>query len=173
MKGEIVGINTMIISRIKENAGVGMAVRGDIVQKSFKSMLISGKTDRPAIGIQIVPLDSLKTRDKLIKQFPTIKSEHIPNTLGLYITPDDKIPEGLKAHDTIIGINNVMVNNGLQFSDELIKYNIGEIITLTVIRERRYVKVDVPLKVFPVPVERMYENRNQLIPAPIQPKEKS
>ena len=31
MKGEIVGINALIISRISENAGVAMAIRGDIV----------------------------------------------------------------------------------------------------------------------------------------------
>ena len=39
MRGEIVGINAMIVSRISENAGVGLAVRGDIAEKSVESML--------------------------------------------------------------------------------------------------------------------------------------
>ena len=56
MKGEIVGINALIISRISENAGVGLAMRGDIVKKSFESMLSTGRVDRPAVGIMIMPL---------------------------------------------------------------------------------------------------------------------
>ena len=34
MRGEIIGINALIISRISENAGVGLAIRGDIVKTS-------------------------------------------------------------------------------------------------------------------------------------------
>ena len=48
MKGEIVGINALIISKISENAGVGLAVRGDVAEKSVKSMLATGRVDRPA-----------------------------------------------------------------------------------------------------------------------------
>ena len=143
-----------------------MAIRGDIVKKSLESMIEIGKVERPAVGVMIMPLDNPKTRNKLVKDFPAIKPENIPNTLRLYIRPDGDIPEGLKAHDTIIGVNDVMVNSGLQFSDELIKYNIGDIITLTLIRERRYIKVDVTLKVFPVPVEQLYKSRNQISPLP-------
>jgi serine protease Do len=172
MKGEIIGINALIISRIKENAGVGMAIRGDIVKKSLESMIEIGKVERPAVGIMISELADPKTRDKLIKEYPTIKPESVPSTLGLYIRPDDNIPKGLKAHDTIIGVNDVMVNSGLQFSDELMKYNVGDQVTLTLIRERRYIKVDVTLKVFPVPVEQLYKNRNQLIPGPVLPEKK-
>ena len=36
MKGEIVGINSSIISKIKENAGIGLAIRADIVENSYK-----------------------------------------------------------------------------------------------------------------------------------------
>jgi hypothetical protein len=52
-----------------------------------------------------------------------------------------------------------MVNSGLQFSDELGKYKIDDIITLTIIRKRKFLKVHVPLKTFPVPVEQMYGKR--------------
>ena len=53
-----------------------------------------------------------------------------------------------------------MINNGLQFSDEMIKYNIGDTITLTIIRKRRFLKVDVPVKVLPVPTDLMYDKKN-------------
>ena len=56
MQGEIVGINALMVSRISESAGVGIAIRGDIVQESLKSMLKTGTVSRPAIGIQIMSL---------------------------------------------------------------------------------------------------------------------
>jgi len=159
MKGEIVGINAMIVSRISENAGVGLAIRGDIVKKSFESMLANGKIDRPAVGVMVMDLTSTKMRDKFLKKNPKIKSHYVPNTFGLFIEANDDIPEGLKKYDTIVAVNDVMINNGLQFSDEMIKYNIGDIITLTIIRKRRFLKVDVPVKVLPVPTDMMYDKK--------------
>jgi len=59
-----------------------------------------------------------------------------------------------------------MTNDGLQFADEIIKYNIGDTVTLTIVRKRRYLKIDVPLKVFPVDAEKMYSK----LLKPVQPK---
>ena len=50
-----------------------------------------------------------------------------------------------------------MTNSGLEFSDEIYKYGIGDTITLTLLRKRRYIKVDVLLKVFPVAIDTMYD----------------
>ena len=170
MRGEIVGINALIVSRISENAGVGLAIRGDIVKKSFKSMLVSGRVDRPAVGIMIMPLGQPKQRDKIIKEFPKLKSEFIPNTYGIFVRPDENLPKGLKKFDTIVGVNDKMTNDGLQFSDEISKYNIGDTVTLTIVRKRRYLKVDVLLKVFPVDADAMYSQiRKSVLPKPIQP----
>ena len=172
MKGEIVGINALIISKISENAGVGLAIRGDIVKKSFKSMLSTGRVDRPAVGIMIMPLAQVKQRDKIIKEFPKLKPKFIPNTFGVFVRPDENLPKGLKKFDTIIGVNGEMINDGLQFSDELSKYNIGDKVTLTIIRKRRYLKVDVPLKVFPVDADKMYSKIRipPTLPKPIKQK---
>ena len=119
-------------------------------------MLVTGRVDRPAVGIMIMPLAQSKQRDKIIKEFPKLKSEFIPNTFGVFVRPDENLPKGLKKFDTIIGVNDEMINDGLQFSNELYKYKIGETITLTLIRKRRYLKVDVPLKIFPVDADAMY-----------------
>ena len=174
MKGEIVGINALIVSKNQQNAGVGLAIRGDIVKKSFESMLVTGRVDRPAVGIMIMPLAQGKQRNKIIKEYPKLKPEFIPNTFGVFVRPDEHLPKGLKKFDTIIGVNGEMTNDGLQFSDELYKYKIGETITLTIIRKRRYLKIDVPLKVFPVNADKMYKALNKpKIPVPIQPERKS
>ena len=172
MRGEIVGINALIVSRISENAGVGLAIRGDIVENSVKSMIANGGVDRPAIGIMIMPLNSTKQRDVILKEFPKLKSKFVPNTFGIFVRPSDTLPNGVKKYDTIIAINDIMINNSLQFSDEIYKYGIGDMITLTVVRKRRFLKVDVPLKVFPVNVDALYPTQSgpALVPKQIPKK---
>jgi len=172
MKGEIVGINALIISRISENAGVALSIRGDIAEKSFNSMLINGRVDRPAVGIMIMQLSQGKQRAKIIKEFPKLKPEFIPNTFGVVVRPDENLPNGLKKFDTIIGVNDKMINDGMQFSNEIYKYNIGDTITLILVRKRRYLKVDVPLKVFPVNASKMYAQQVPQLLKPVQPKKK-
>ena len=72
--------------------------------------------------------------------------------------PINPIPEGLRAWDTIIGINDVPINTDVEFADELIKYKVGEKITINIIRDKRYMKVgNITLKVFPVPTEQIYK----------------
>jgi len=166
MKGEIVGINALIVSKISENAGVAVAIRGDIVKKSFESMLDNGKVDRPAVGVMIVALAREPTRKKILKEFPKQNPGHIPNTFGLLIRPDVNIPDGLKAFDTIIMVNDVVINNGLQFSDELSKHKIGDSVTLTIIRKRVFRRVDITLKVFPVPIDALYDVKAKPMPLP-------
>ena len=166
MKGEIVGINALIISKISENAGVGLAIRGDIAKKSLESMLVSGRVDRPAVGIMIMPLNNKKQRNKIIKEFPKLKPEFVPNSFGIFVRPSETLPKGLKKFDTIIGINDEMTNSGLHFSDEIYKYGIGDTITLTIVRKRRYMKVDVSLKVFPVDADKMYAQKLLQLPIP-------
>ena len=83
------------------------------------------------------------------------------------------ITKGMKKYDTIVGVNDEMTNDGLQFSDEISKYNIGDMVTLTIVRKRRYLNVKVPLKVFPVDADKMYSKiKTPPMPTPIKPEKK-
>ena len=103
-------------------------------------------------------LTNPKIRDKIIKDHPNIKSKDVPNTLGLWVRPGE-VPPGLKAYDTIIGVNDVMINDGLGFSNALKKYNVGDKVTLTIIRKRVFRKVEVTLKVFPVDAAKLFPKK--------------
>ena len=163
-KFELVGINTFIISRVLENAGVGLAVRGDVVKKSIERMLLYGTVDRPAIGVMIHGLTNSQSRDKIMKEFPQRKQKYIPNTLGLYVKPSLNMPAGIQAHDTIIGVEGVLINDGVQFSDELGKYNVGDTISLMIIRRRVFKEIVVTLKPLPVNAQELY---NQMRPTQV------
>ena len=170
-KGEIIGIATLMISRNDQNAGVGIAIRADIAKKSLAVMLEKGKVDRPALGIRIIPLYGKDNqREKILKDNPDINTS-IPNTYGLLISdqnkPTDPLPKGLQAWDTVIGINNIAINNDVEFAEQLGKYKIGDTVNINIIRDKRFIQVDnVTLKVFPVPIEVMYGNRNLPVPVP-------
>ena len=166
MKGEVIGINTLLISKAGQNAGLGISVRGDVVKKSYESMLETGIVDRPAIGVMISQLGSESQRKTILKEYPKADERFIPNTFGLLVSEDKKIADGVKLWDTIVAINDNLVNNGVDLSDEVIKYEVGDTITLTIIRKKKYIKVDIELQVYEVPVETMYKDRNNPMGAP-------
>jgi serine protease Do len=160
-KGEIVGVASLMVSRSNQNAGVGLGIRADIAEKSLTEMFLTGKVDRPALGVMVIALFGKDNqREKILKDNPGINTT-IPNSFGLMISdqnkPTNPIPEGLKAWDTIIGINDVPINTDIEFAEELIKYKIGEKIHVNIIRDKRFMKIgNITLKVFPVPTDKMY-----------------
>ena len=162
-KGEIVGVATLMVSRTNSNAGVGLGVRADIAEKSLAEMLLSGKVDRPALGVMVIALNGKDNqRKELLKKHPNINTT-IPNSFGLMISNENKptnpIPEGLKPWDTIIGINDVPINTDVELADQLIKNKIGEKIIINIIRDKRFMKIgNITLKVFPVPTDKMYKD---------------
>ena len=161
-KGEIVGVATLMVSRTNSNAGVVLGVRADVAKKSLTEMLRTGKVDRPALGVMVVSLNGKESqRKELLKRNPDINIT-IPNTFGLMISNENKptnpIPKGLKAWDTIVGINDIPINTDIEIADELIKYKIGEKINVNIIRDKRFMKIgNITLKVFPVPTDKMYK----------------
>ena len=165
MKGEIVGINALMMSRTNQSAGVGLAIRGDVVKDSYDTMLVHGKVDRPAVGIQVMPVGTKRHRDVILKKFPDLKPEWIPNTRGLFVGSENKDnPKNIKQFDTIIGIGGVLVNTGLEFSDELIKYEVGDTILVMVVRKKVYLTVKSTLKVLPIKPEEIYETLRPILP---------
>ena len=166
MQGEIIGINALMVSRISESAGVGIAIRGDIVQESLKSMLKTGTVSRPAIGIQIMSLGHPRQRNKVLKKFPEVNPDHIPNVSGMFVSDatDKDLPKGIKKHDTVIGINGELFNDGVIFSNLLEKYKVGDKVTLILVRKGRYMLVDVILREFPVDLTILYPEIPMLPP---------
>ena len=161
-KGEIVAVAALMVSRTNTNAGVGLGISADVAKKSLAEMLLSGKTDRPALGVKVIALTGKKSQQKeILKRHPSINTT-IPNSYGLLISDDNEptnpIPEGLKPWDTIIGINDVLINTDVEFADQLIRYKIGEKITVNIIRNKRYMTVgDITLKTFTVPTDKLYK----------------
>ena len=81
--------------------------------------------------------------------------------------PTDPLPKGLRVWDTIIGINDIAINNDVEFAEQLEKYKIGDTININIIRDKRFIQVDnITLKVFPVPIKLMYGEKALTVPIP-------
>ena len=166
MQGEIVGVNTLMVSQVGQSAGVGLATRSDVVEKSLKSMLEIGKVIRPAIGVNIMPLGHPRQRKLVVKKYPELKESYIPNVSGMFVSESSgkDLPLGINLYDTIIAINGKPFNHGIEFSKILSNYEVGDIVTLTIIRKRRYILVEVELRELPIDVEKMYPTDMYLKP---------
>ena len=66
------------------------------------------------------------------------------------------MPEQIKPWDTIIAIEGQPINNSVDLAEVLIKYDIGQTIAITVIRNRQFRNVSVKLRQFEVPIDKMY-----------------
>ena len=129
-------------------------------------MLETGTVSRPAIGIQIMLLGHPRQRKLVIEKLPNLNLDHIPNVSGMFVSDatGKELPQGIKKHDAIIGIDGELFNDGIKFSNLLENHKVGDKITLTLIRKGRYVLVDVILKEFPIDIEKMYPSVQKILP---------
>lgn len=53
MKGEVIGVNTAIVTRTGESAGIGLAIPADMVKNIVDQLRTTGKVERGWLGVQI------------------------------------------------------------------------------------------------------------------------
>jgi S1-C subfamily serine protease len=142
MWGEVVGINTAIISGA---TGVGFAIPSDTIKRELSSLLATGSYLHPWLGIEGYDVDS-----------------DIANNLGLNYTNGILISEitvsgpadlaGLKSNDVIIGLDELRIRNFNDLSVYLERNTKpGDTIILTVIRNQQKLLKQVVLGVRPSP----------------------
>ena len=134
--GDIVGINTYILSPKGQWTGVAYAVRSDTVSESIEQMKNTGVVIYSATKMAIRSLNEWYLT-QLIEEFP---EEKLPtNIFGLIVTDveedDYAYEQGIRNLDVIIAVNGEPVN----YLDELKQVMKGlspdDIVTLLIIRD--------------------------------------
>lgn len=153
LNGEVVGVNSAILSLTGTNSGVGYSIPSNAVSRIIPVLISDGRFIYPFIGITMRNIDSLELQTAL----------DLPQVTGTYITdvatgtPADRAGlvgggvnpntfELMPGGDFILGVNNKPIKS----SDELISFltfetQIGETIELTVWRDGREVVVPLTL----------------------------
>src|SRR5262252_9989623 len=54
--GEVIGINTMILSSVNQNAGIGFAIPINTAKAVLNDLMTLGRVRRPALGVRTIPI---------------------------------------------------------------------------------------------------------------------
>jgi serine protease Do len=144
-KGEVVGVNTMILSRSGGSEGLGFAVPSNIVRNVFQQLKSFGQVRRGAIGAHAQTIDPIMARAlSLSKDWGVIIADVYPGG------PAEKA--GLKEGDIIHTLDGKSMENSRQFDVNLYGKQIGEKVTIEY--ERGGKRSSLPVEVMERPGDR-------------------
>ena len=139
LKGEMIGINTAIISPSGGNVGISFAIPSSIVQKVVRDLIEYGAVQRAIMGVSIADITAELAKEK-----------ELPELGGVYVTDvnDNSAAKdaGIESGDVIVQINDVKVNSPSELQEIVGRYRPGDKISVTVKRKGNLKQFDVKLR---------------------------
>jgi serine protease Do len=130
--GELVGINTAILSRTGSYTGYAFAVPVDIAKKVFEDLVKYGTVQKAILGANVVEYDYTTAKkydlDVNVKNYNGVLVERIEKS-------GPAIDAGLKLGDIITKVNGMDINSQSAFEEELSYHYPGDKITITYLRD--------------------------------------
>ena len=115
-KGELVGINTAILSRTGSYAGYGFAVPVDIVKKIVGDLIHYGEVQKAFIGATVIDLN-----DDVVNRL-SLKVDDLEGVVVMNVQEGWAADEaGIESNDVIIALDGQSVDSKAEF-DEMISY---------------------------------------------------
>jgi serine protease Do len=138
-RGELIGINTFLISSNGSFSGMGFAIPTQIVEPTVETLIRDGKVSHGLIGIGIADVtpDNAKFFD-MKDATGAVVSQVEPNSPGA--------KAGLKIGDVIAKLNGQTVTDAGQLQMEVGQKRPGDTIQLEVLRDGKTVNVPVTLE---------------------------
>jgi len=127
MRGDVVGINTMIFSQSGGSEGIGFAAPSNIVKTIYQQLKLNGRVMRGMIGVNTQTITPYLAAGLNISQ-----------TWGVIIS--DAFPggpaykAGIKPGDIILTLDGKIMENGRQFRINLYGKDEGDSVTLEILR---------------------------------------
>lgn len=132
--GEVIGINTAILTPSGGSIGIGFAISINKAKKILQSLMKYGEVRWPWVGIAMQELTPELSERLKIKEGVQIVGVEKGG-------PADKA--GVKPGDILVKINGKMVTSIFEAREEILKAKIGEAVLLTVMRNGE--KLDIPV----------------------------
>jgi serine protease Do len=130
--GELVGINTAILSGTGSYTGYAFAVPVDIAKKVFNDLVKYGIVQKAILGAKVVDYDYAAAKKYDL-------DTNIKNYTGVLLEQLDRegpaIDAGLKLGDVITRVNGIEVNSQSAFEEELAYHNPGDKINIVYLRD--------------------------------------
>jgi serine protease Do len=159
-EGEVVGINTLILSQSGGNEGLGFAAPSNIVRAVYDRVRKTGVVVRGEIGVRSQTITPLLA-----------EALELPQDWGVLIGdiepggPADIA--GLQVGDIILSLDGKVMENGRQFQVNLYRYSIGDVVNLEILRGQEQKGVQVAVlerSKDPERFRRMVSRERNLIP---------
>jgi Do/DeqQ family serine protease len=132
--GELVGINSAILSRTGSYTGYAFAIPIDIAKKVFNDLVKYGAPQKAFLGTSVVEYnyENAKKYDLAtnVKTFNGVLVEQLDRE-------GPAIKAGLKLGDIITRIDTININSQSEFEEELSYHNPGDKITVTYLRSNK------------------------------------
>jgi serine protease Do len=140
--GELVGINTAILSRTGSYTGYAFAVPVDIARKVFSDLVKYGIVQKAVFGGSVLEYDYANAKKYNL-------DTRVENYQGVLLNSIDRegpaIQAGLKPGDIITRINGLTVNSQSRFEEEVSYRYPGDKISVTYLRDNKQLTTTVTL----------------------------
>jgi S1-C subfamily serine protease len=151
--GEVIGINTMILSSVNQNAGIGFAIPINTAKAVLNDLMTLGRVRRPALGVSTIPI-SPELADEM-----GLSADY--GLLVVQVTPGGSADRaGLRGGDQRAYLGNTLITlggdlivaiDGQKVTDEddlaqvMNDHRAGDTVKITIFRGKKKMDVQVPL----------------------------
>ena len=127
MDGNVVGINTFILSQSGGSEGIGFAAPSNIVRNVFEQIRATGHMRRGIIGVNAQTITPVLTAALGLAQvWGVILGDVAPGSPAYF--------GGLKTGDVVLTLDGKAMENGRQFDVNLYSRAVDDLVTLVVLR---------------------------------------
>ena len=144
VRGELVGINAMLYSQTGSFAGYGFAIPTTIVKKVVDDLKKYGTVQRAVLGLTGVDVETyLETQRERENEVDlgTLTGVYVQEVLSA-----GAVADVLQIGDVVTALNGTKVTKMAELSEQLVKYNPGDKVSLTYIRDKKERTVQVTLR---------------------------
>jgi serine protease Do len=147
INGELVGINSAIMSPTGSYAGYSYAIPVNIVKKVVTDIVKFGTVQRAYLGVSMAPEELNEEQIKKFESELNIKYKVGEGVLVTNVLDGGAAKEaGVKEGDVITKFNGIVVKSSPELQEQVSKYKPGDKISLTVKRNEKEIAINVVLK---------------------------
>jgi S1-C subfamily serine protease len=151
--GEVIGINTMILSSVGQNAGIGFAIPINTAKAVLNDLMTLGRVRRPALGVRTIPI-SAELADEMglpvdyglliVQAIPGGSADQAGLRGGTERAYLGNIPIMLGG-DLIVAIDGEKVEDEQDLSQMMNNHRAGDTVKITIYRNKKKLDVSVAL----------------------------
>lgn len=128
--GELIGINSQILSPTGGSIGIGFAIPSNLAKSVMDQLVKGGKVRRSVLGVSLQPINSDLAESLNLKE--------VRGAIITSVQSDSAAARaGLRVSDTIIMLNGTPVNDFNSFRNQIAAQTPGTEVTLSVLRDGR------------------------------------